>query len=96
MQVIEVGVGHEHDIDGGQVVQLQSGLAQALENEEPSGEVGVDHNVHPTHLQKKAGMPDEGNAQFAIRDQKRLVGLARAGSDRGMPYQTGKLTCAFA
>ena len=87
MQVIEVRVRYQHNIHGRQVAQVQSGLAQAFENEEPAREVGIDDDVLSADLEKKAGVPDEGDAQLAVRNQLRFVSLPGAGCDRGMSHQ---------
>src|ERR1017187_2172160 len=96
MQVIEVRVRYEYDVHRRQVAQVQSRLTQALENEQPAREVGIDDDVLSANLQKKAGMSDEGDAQFAVRNQFRFVGLAGARSDRGMPHQARELTGSLA
>src|ERR1019366_7589278 len=96
MQVIEERVGHQYDIHRRQVVQVQSRLTQALKNEQPAREVGIDDDVLSADLQKKTGVPDEGDAEFAVRNQLRFVGLASARRDRGMPHQARELTGSLA
>jgi len=96
MQVIEVSVGHQYDIHRRQVAQVQSRLTQALKNEQPAREVGIDDDVLSADLQKKAGVPDKGHAQLAIRNQLRFVGLAGTRRDRGMPHQARELAGALA
>ena len=66
MQVIEVRVRHQYNIHGRQVAQVQSRLTQAFQNEQPAREVGIDNDVLSANLQKKAGMSNEGDAQFAV------------------------------
>ena len=77
MQVIEVRVRHQHDIHRRQVAQIQSRLTQALENEEPAREVGIDDDVLSANLQKEAGVPDERHAQLAVRNQLAVCGSCR-------------------
>src|ERR1700681_4863737 len=91
VQVIEVRVRHEDDVHRRQVSQVQSRLAQSFQDEEPACKVRIDNDVLPAYLQKKAGVPDECNAQFTVRDQFRLVGLARARRYRRVPYQASEL-----
>src|ERR1019366_6443825 len=75
MQVIEVRVRHQDEVHRRQVAQVQSRLTQALKNEEPAREVGIDDDVLAANLQKKTGVPDEGDAEFAVRSHLRFVGL---------------------
>src|ERR1700739_1238641 len=96
MQVIEMGVRNQHQVDGGKVCDAQSGTAQAFQNEQPPREVGVDNDVASADLYEETGMPDERDAEFAIGDQAWLVGLATAGSNRGVPHQTSELAGALA
>ena len=96
MQMIEVRVRYEDEVHGRQVVQVQSRLAQALQNEQPAREVGVDDDVLSANLQKEAGVSDEGDAEFAVRNQFGFVGLAGARGDRGMPHQARELTGSLA
>ena len=96
MQMIEVRVRHEHEVHGRQVAQVQSRLTQALQNKQPAREVGIDDDVQSANLQKEAGVSDEGDAEFAVRNQFGFVGLAGARGDRGMPHQARKLTGSLA
>ena len=96
VQVVEVGVGHQHQVNGGQVAHSQTGLPQPLEDEEPAREIGVDDNILAAHLEKKTRMTDESHAQLAVGHQLRLVGAAGAGSDRGAAHQAAELPGAVA
>lgn len=66
MQVIEMRVGDQHDVGRRQIAQIQSWLTQALQDEKPAREVGIDDNVVASNLEEKAGVPDERDAQFAV------------------------------
>ena len=66
MQVIEVCVRHQDEIHGRQVAQIQSRLTQALENEQPAREVGIDDNILSADLQKETRMSNEGDTQFPV------------------------------
>ena len=96
MQVIEVRVRDQDNIHGRQVAQIQSRLTQALENEQPAREVGIDDDVLSPNLEEEAGVSDEGNAQLPVRNQFRFVGLAGAGCDRGVPHQARELAGSLA
>ena len=77
MQVIEVRVRYQDEIHRRQVAQVQSRLPQALQNEEPAREVGIDDDVLSADLQEEAGVSDEGDAQFAVGDQSSVCGSRR-------------------
>src|SRR5580658_2989800 len=91
MQMIEVGMRHQHQINGWQVPHSKSGTPQALEHEKPAREVRVNHHALPAQLHKETGMPDESHSQLTVRYQTRLVGLTAQGSYRGMAHQSPKL-----
>src|SRR5206468_6006407 len=71
--------------------QLHSGLAQALEDEQPARKVGIDEDILAADLQKKAGMTDESHSHLTVGDELGLVGEAGSWRDRGMAYQAAKL-----
>ena len=96
MQVIEVRVGYQHEVHWRQVAQVQSGSTQALKNEEPAREVGIDDYVLSADLQEEAGVSNEGDAEFAMRGELRFVGLAGARRDHGVPHQARELTGSLA
>ena len=96
MQVIEVGVGYQDQVCRRQIAQVQAGLAEALQHKQPACKVGVDDDVLSADLQEETGMSDEGDAEFAIRNQRWLVRLASAGRDGGMPHQPRELAGALA
>lgn len=91
MKMIKMRVRHEHDIHRRKIAQAQPGTAEALQNEEPAGEVGIDDYVHAADLQKEAGVAYEGDSQIAIRNQLRFVGLAGSWGDGRMPHEPSKL-----
>ena len=66
VQVIKVRVRHQDKIHRRQVAQVQSRLTQALEDEQPAREVGIDDDVLSANLQKEAGVSDEGDAELAV------------------------------
>lgn len=68
MQVIKVSVGHQHQIDGWQVMHLHAGPAQPFQHEQPAGKVGIDDDALSAHLDKKAGVTDECDTQLSIAD----------------------------
>ncbi len=62
MEMVEVRVRNQHRINCRKIAQPQTGTAQALEDEDPAGEVRVDQDVLAAHLEEEAGMSDEGHA----------------------------------
>ena len=50
----------------------------------------------PADLQEEAGVADEGDAEFAVRNQPRFVRLAAQWSHSRVAHQASKLRRAFA
>jgi hypothetical protein len=96
MQMIEVRVRYQDQINRWQIAYSQSGTPQALEHEKPASKVGINDHILPAHLDKKAGMADEGYAQFSVRDKLRFMGLSTTGGHHRMAYQTSELGRPFA
>ena len=92
MQVIEVRMRDQHQVNGRKIGDPHSGSSQALEHKQPPREIWIDDHALSAHLQEEAGMSNEGNAQFSVRGQAWLVGLAASPSHGGMAHQTGKLS----
>src|ERR1700689_5359402 len=76
MQVIEVRMGDEDEVCRRQVAQVQSGLAQTLEHEEPARKIRIDDDILSADLQEETRMSDEGDAELAISDEGGFVRLA--------------------
>jgi hypothetical protein len=66
-------------------------LPKALKDKQPAGEIGIDDNVLASHLKKEAGVPNEGHAHLAVRNQHRPVRLAGRRSHGGVANQASKL-----
>ena len=94
--MVEVGMGYQHQVDGGKVAELHSRLAQALQHKQPAGKIGIDDHVLAAHLDEKAGVADERQAQLAIAYQFRFIGLAAPGNHGGVAHQLPKRARAFA
>jgi len=94
--MVEVGVRDEHDVHRRKLAQVQPRLAEALQDEKPTCEVGIDDDVHSPHLEEEAGVSDEGHAELAGLDELWFMGASGARGDGGMPYQTGELACSLA
>ena len=64
MQMVEVGMGDQHGINGRQIAQPHSRSAQPFQDENPACEVRINENVLAADLQEKAGMPNESEAEL--------------------------------
>jgi hypothetical protein len=95
VQVIEMRVGYEHNVHRRQVAEIESGLPQALKNEKPACEVGIDDDILSANLEKEAGMTDEGEAELSLGDEFGFVSFAGTRGDHGMPYEVSKLARAL-
>ena len=96
VQVVEVGMSHQHQVNGRQIADFQARLPQTLEDEEPACKVGVDDNILAAHLEKKTRMTDESHAHFAAGRQLGLMAMPGPGSDRGASHQAAELPGAVA
>ena len=82
MQVVEVRMRDQYQIHRRKIINFDAGLPQALEHEQPPGEIGINDNIFASHLEKKAGMTDKGHAHLAIGHQywpMRFAGRGRHG-----------------
>ncbi len=86
----------QYDIDRGKVAQPHSRLAQPLQHEQPARKIRVDQHILPAHLQKKAGVANEGDAEFAVAHELGFVALTNTRGDGGVPYQASELLRALA
>src|SRR5450432_315373 len=93
--MIEVRVRDQHKVDRRQVGDAQAGAAQAFQYEEPAGEVGIDDDVLAANLQEETGVADEGDAEFSVGHQARLVRLAVTWRDGGSTHQASEIGSAF-
>ena len=87
MEVIKVGVRQQHEIDRWQVLNLQAGTLDALEQEQPVREVRIHQNVQVRELDQKGSMPDprDGNLTgFEFWKDGALV-FAMAAREQGLP-----------
>ena len=91
MQVVKVGVGDQDGIDRGKVLDAQAGAAQALEDEEPAGEDGIDDHVRSADLQEEGGVADEGDAHLTFGGEHGPVGAPGALGHGGVVHQPAEL-----
>ena len=83
MEMIEVGVGEEHQINARQVLNLQPGAADALQQKQPVGEIGINQHIEVRELRQKRSVPDPGQGRLPARE------LGKSGPDifAGAPRQ---------
>src|SRR5579871_478148 len=87
MKMIKVRVSDQNQINRRKIFDLHTGLAQSLQNKQPSGEVWIHNDVLPAHLNKKGRMANERQPEFAVGHEARLVSLAGTGSNDGVLHQ---------
>ena len=87
MEVIEVRVGEQDQVDGGQVLDAQTGALEAFEQEEPIGEIGIDDGVEPLELDQERRMADPRQGQLIVLQVRKVGDLDRPDRRRleGMP-----------
>src|SRR6266567_6578336 len=93
--MIEMGMRHQHQIDGRQIGYAQPRTTKTFQHKQPACEVGIDYDTLSTNLHEKAGVTDEGDAEFSIGSKAWFVSLTDARGYRGVAYQTPKLSGTF-
>lgn len=64
VEMIEMGVGDKNQVDVGQMMMRETGMAQSADHQEPIGPVGVDQDIAVGSLNQKGGMADPGEANL--------------------------------
>lgn len=64
VQMVEVGVGNEHEIDIGKMIAVKTRIAKSFKDGEPVGPVRVDEDVCLGRLNQKGRMPNPGDADL--------------------------------
>ena len=95
MQMIEVSVRDQHQVNRRKVANLHARLAQSLQQEKPTREIWINQNVLAAHLDKETRMPDECQAQIAVRYKLWFTSFTRARSHHGVADQSGELAGSF-
>jgi len=85
VEVIEMGVGDENEVDAGEVVEMDAGMFDAFNDFKPASPVGVDEKVESADLHEERGVPDPGDADFAVAQGGEIDrgGLAFAFGEEG-------------
>ena len=63
-------VRHQHEVDLRQIVQLDAGMLDPLDDLQPFRPVRIDQDIDPLRLEQKRGMPDPGQADLPFRGGK--------------------------
>src|SRR5271156_6956655 len=90
VEMIVVVVTLEHEIDGGKLVEMNTGGAVARRSDEGEGAGamgpdGIAENVEAFELDKDGGMSDEGNVDFSV-----VNAFGRSGAGRRVnPFAPG-------
>ncbi len=65
VEMIKMGMSDENEVDGGKVVVVQPGVAEAPNDKKPVGPVGIDKNVAMGSLNQKGGVANPRDANLA-------------------------------
>ena len=65
VEMIEMRVGQQHQVNRRQVLDLQAGALDALEQEQPVREVRIDQHVQVGELDQERGVADPGDGDLA-------------------------------
>ena len=92
MKVIEMSVGQEHQINGGQVFDSQAGALDAFEKKKPVRKVRINQHVQVRELDQKRSVPDPGNGNLSLRElrESRELVLSTAAREQRFPDQLAK------
>lgn len=66
VEVVEMGMGHEHEIDGREVADFEAWLFDAFDDLEPLRPVRVDQDAVFRGLDEERGMSDPGDAKLIV------------------------------
>ena len=92
MQVIEVCVRNQHQINGRKIGNAQlRDCRKRLSTNNQRAKLGSMTTLLAADLNKEAGMSDEGDAEFSVSGEARLVSLTAAPRDRRMAHQAREL-----
>ena len=80
MQVIEMRMRDEHEIDRWQISNAQPRTTEPLQHKQPPREIGINQNTFSPNLYEEACVSDEGDAEFSVGGETRLVSLTGARS----------------
>src|ERR1700704_6441210 len=75
---------------------MQARAAQTFQDEEPARKVGINDDTLSANLHEEAGVANEGDPEFSIDSQTRLVSFTTPRRHGGATHQTSELGGAFA
>ncbi len=76
VQVVKVGVRHQHEVDLGHVIQQDTRMLHPFHDPHPLGPVRVEEHRVVLELHEKGGVPDPRHAGLALR-RGRQMGVLR-------------------
>ena len=85
VEMVKMRVRHEHEIDLGQMMQINAGTLQAFDDLEPHRPVRVDEHVHLFGLNQERRVPDPRDANltaFHFRKERHSLLARTAGEER--------------
>ena len=67
VEVVEMGMAHQHEVDRRKFVNLKPRLLQSLDHLEPFGPVGIDQHRMLRRLDQEGGVTDPGDSDLVAR-----------------------------
>jgi hypothetical protein len=85
--MVEVRVREQDKVNGREILDAQAGAFDALEQEQPVGEIRVDENVQVGELDEERGVANPGQRNLAASEfgENRLFMLAGARGQKSLP-----------
>ena len=92
IEVVHVRVSEENSVDGRQVCYACTCAALTAQDDQRARKDGVDEDVAACDLDEERGVADEGNAEFAGRDDARWLRIACERCAMGVVDDAGELS----
>ena len=96
VEMVEMGVGDENQIDRGEVMMGESGMAQTAHHEKPVGPVRVDQNISLMALDEEGCVTDPSDADLSLTEfwenGRRSVPMAALSGKKGGQKHIGDKT----
>jgi hypothetical protein len=94
VEVVHVRVGDQHPVHRRQFGNVHAGDAQPLDQNQPVGEVGINQQPLPGHLQQKSRMAEKRQPQIAAARRRRIMRIATAFLPQGLAQYPEKTRCS--
>ena len=89
MEMVEMGMGKQHQIDAGQIPDPHARAFDAFEQEKPVGKVWIYQDIQVIKLDEKRRVANPGYGHLAVSEpgENRTAGRTRARREPGLPDQ---------